>query len=65
MTYRYTPNLSFDFGYAHLFIDDPKLKNVSDNHDPTKGQSTGVHSLSGKYDASVDILSAQINWKFR
>jgi len=65
MTYRYTPNLSFDFGYAHLFVDDPKLKNVSDNHDPTEGQSTGFHSLSGKYDASVDILSAQVNWKFR
>jgi long-chain fatty acid transport protein len=65
LTYRYTPNLSFDFGYAHIFVDDPKLKNVSDNHDPTEGQTTGVHSLSGKYDASVDILSAQVNWRFR
>jgi long-chain fatty acid transport protein len=65
MTYRHTPNLSFDFGYAHIFVDDPKLKNVSDNHDPSKGQSTGFHSLSGEYDASVDILSAQVNWKFK
>jgi long-chain fatty acid transport protein len=65
MTYRHSPNLSFDFGYAHIFVDDPKLKNVSDNHDPKKGQTTGVHSLSGDYDASVDILSAQVNWKFR
>ena len=67
MTYRYTPNLTFDFGYAHLFVDDPKLNNVSDNHNPnaTPPQSTGVHSLSGKYDASVDIFGAQVNWKFR
>lgn len=65
MTYRHTPNLTFDFGYAHLFVDDPKLKNVSDNHDPSQGQTTGFHSLSGEYDASVDILSAQVNWKFR
>lgn len=65
MTYRHTPNLSFDFGYAHIFVDDPKLKGVPDNHNPTDGQTTGVHELSGKYDASVDILSAQVNWKFR
>jgi len=65
MTYRHTPNLSFDFGYAHIFVDDPKLKNVSDNHDPSQGQTTGFHSLSGDYDASVDILSAQVNWKFK
>ena len=65
MTYRHTPNLSFDFGYAHIFVDDPKLKNVSDNHDPSAGQTTGFHSLSGDYDASVDILSAQVNWKFK
>ena len=65
MTYRYTPNLTFDFGYAHLFVDDPKLKGVSDNHLPTSGQTTGSHSLSGKYDSSVDMLSAQVNWKFR
>ena len=65
MTYRHTPNLSFDFGYAHIFVDDPKMKGVSDNHNPKAGQSTGFHSLSGEYDASVDILSAQVNWKFR
>jgi len=64
-TYRYSPAITFDFGYAHLFVKDPKLKGVSDNHDPTQGQTTGAHRLSGDYDASVDILSAQVNWKFR
>jgi len=56
-TYRYSPNLTFDFGYAHIFVDDPKLKDVPDND--------GLHLVSGKYDASVDILSAQVNWKFK
>jgi len=68
LTYSHTPNLSFDFGYAHLFVDDPELDGVSDNNDPTlpfPAGLTGFHSVSGKYDAAVDILSAQINWRFR
>ena len=67
LTYSHTPNLSFDFGYAHLFVDDPKLDDVSDNNNPTLGLAgfTGFHSASGKYDAAVDILSAQVNWRFK
>lgn len=68
LTYSHTPNLSFDFGYAHLFVDDPKLDDVSDNNDPTLPFPvglTGFHSASGKYDAAVDILSAQVNWRFK
>ena len=67
LTYSHTPNLSYDFGYAHLFVDDPKLDDVSDNNDPTLPFPvglTGFHSVSGKYDAAVDILSAQVNWRF-
>ena len=65
MTYRHSPSLTFDLGYAHIFVEDPELKNVSDNHDPTAGQTTGSHLLSGEYDASVDIIGAQVNWKFK
>jgi long-chain fatty acid transport protein len=67
LTYSHTRNLSFDFGYAHLFVDDPKLDDISDNNDPTLPFPvglTGFHSVSGKYDAAVDILSAQVNWRF-
>jgi long-chain fatty acid transport protein len=64
-TYRYSPDITFDFGYAHLFVDDPKLDRVSDNYDPTTGLSTGFHTVSGKYDASVDILGVAVNWKFK
>lgn len=55
-TYTHSQSLTFDFGYAHLFVDDPKLDNVPDDD--------GVHLVSGKYDSSVDIFSAQVNWRF-
>jgi long-chain fatty acid transport protein len=67
-TWRYSPDITFDFGYAHLFVDDPKLNSVSDANDPTlpfPAGLTGFHSLSGDYDAAVDILGAQVNWKFK
>lgn len=52
--YRYSPALSFDVGYAHLFVDDPSI-----NHTDSNG-----FRVTGTYDASVDILSAQVNWNF-
>jgi long-chain fatty acid transport protein len=66
-TYRYSPELTFDFGYAHLFVDDPKLDSVSDANDPTlpfPAGVTGFHTVSGDYDASVDIFGVAVNWKF-
>jgi long-chain fatty acid transport protein len=59
--YQYSKDISFDFGYAHLFVDDPKINNP-DAHSPPL--ATGFHTLTGEYDAAVDILSAQVNWKF-
>lgn len=59
--YRYSPDLSFDIGYAHLFVKDPKI-NSPDSHTPSS--FTGLHLLTGEYDAAVDMLSAQVNWKF-
>ncbi|MCB1792741.1 MAG: outer membrane protein transport protein [Gammaproteobacteria bacterium] len=57
-----SPNMRFDFGYAHLFVDDPKInKNASIvplNEDGFRG------SLVGSYDASVDIISAQLQYIF-
>lgn len=61
--YRYSKALSFDVSYAHLFVDDPQLNTV-DAHDPTTGQTSGFHKVKGDYNAAVDILSAQVNWKF-
>jgi len=67
-TYRYSPDITVDLGYAHLFVDDPKLSGVPDNNDPTLGFPAGVtgfHSLTGDYDAAVDIIGLQVNWKFK
>lgn len=66
LTYSHSKTLSFDFGYAHLFVDDPELDGVPDNNDPTLGLagSTGFHTVSGSYDAAVDIFGAQVNWRF-
>jgi long-chain fatty acid transport protein len=67
LTYSHTRNLSFDLGYAHLFVDDPELDDVSDNNDSTQpfpAGLTGFHTVSGKYDSAVDIFGAQVNWRF-
>jgi long-chain fatty acid transport protein len=61
--YKLNKKLSFDLGYAHLFVDNPDI-NSSDAYDPTTGVNTGFHRIKGSYDAAVDILSAQVNWKF-
>ncbi|MFP5504788.1 MAG: OmpP1/FadL family transporter [Gammaproteobacteria bacterium] len=52
--YRHSPNLSFDVGYAHLFVDDTPIDHTDSNG----------FNLVGEYDSSVDILSAQMNWTF-
>jgi len=61
--YKLNKKLSFDLGYAHLFVDNPDI-NSSDAYDPTTGVNTGFHRIKGSYDAAVDILSAQVNWRF-
>lgn len=53
--YKIDANTSIDIGYSHLFVDDTDINNT----DPSFG-----HTLVGTYDASVDILSAQVNFKF-
>ncbi len=50
--YRFSPSLALDLGYAHLFVDDPKINETSSN----------AGTLSGEYDTTVDIVSAQIVW---
>jgi long-chain fatty acid transport protein len=51
--YRFSPTLGVDLGYSHLFfLDDPKINETS----------SSAGNLDGKYDASVDILSAQVVW---
>ncbi len=48
---------SIDFGYSHLFMSDTPI-----NNGPTA--STSGATLTGSYESSVDILSAQANLNF-
>lgn len=57
--YQYRENLSFDFGYAHLFVKDAKINNQFESAVPHV-----QHILEGNYEGKVDILSAQLNWIF-
>jgi long-subunit fatty acid transport protein len=51
-----TPNKKFTIGYSHIFVED---SDVVESVDPA---FKGV--VSGSYDASVDILSANFSVKF-
>jgi len=51
--YRLSDKSSLDFGYAHLFVKDARINKTE----------SGV-TLTGKYEASVDILSAQLTHNF-
>jgi len=55
-----TKDISLDFGYAHLFVTDAKINNEFES----SAAATLEHTLSGSYDAKVDIFSAQLNWNF-
>jgi long-chain fatty acid transport protein len=53
---RWSPTRFFDIdiGYAHLFVQDP-LVNITDSQG---------HNLRGKFDASVDIVSAAVTLRW-
>ena len=48
--------MSIDFGYSHLFIDDADIDNEFESSVPTVN-----HTITGEYEAEVDILSMQLN----
>ncbi len=56
--YRLSDMVSFDIGYAHLFVNDPDINKNATGEDKLKG------GLKGTFDAAIDILSAQITMRF-
>jgi len=56
--YQINKNVSFDVGYAHLFLDDTPIDNIN-----PESNGTAIE-IRGEYDLSVDIISAQFNWAF-
>lgn len=61
-SYAMNQALSFDISYTHIFVDDPAIDYVSDF--PSTPHATASSLLRGEYDASVDILSMQLNYQF-
>jgi long-chain fatty acid transport protein len=59
MGYAFSEMIGMDLGYSHLFIPDTHINNTfeSDN-------IAVQHTLTGDYEASVDIFSAQLTVKF-
>ena len=53
-SYKASNSLSFDIGYAHLFVDDTEINQVS----TTNG------NLRGNFDNNVNIFGLQLNWMF-
>jgi long-chain fatty acid transport protein len=51
--YRLSSKSTIDVGYAHLFVEDARINKTE----------SGV-TLAGTYEASVDILSAQLTHNF-
>lgn len=55
--YRISPKMSVDVGYAHLFAKDRPINQ-------SEGSTTLYGSLVGTYQVSVDIVGAQMNYRF-
>jgi long-chain fatty acid transport protein len=53
-SYRFSDHGTVHLGYAHLFIHDPHIDNLSPTGD----------RLLGEYEGDADILSAQLDWRF-
>ena len=52
--YKTSDSFGIDVAYAHVFLDDTPINNTN----------VFGHTLTGSYESSADILSAQFNWKF-
>ena len=59
LTYLLDEDLTLDVGYSHLFITDTQINNEYESSIPTLKSTQ-----NGEYKASVDILSAQLNWSY-
>lgn len=60
VTHQFDKDRSFSIGYAHLMVDDTPVNNTYES----SAASVLEHTLTGTYEASVNILSAQVSWKY-
>jgi long-chain fatty acid transport protein len=64
LSYKATDAVTLDFGYAHLFVDDPKLDKTLESTCPAVGENCLRGALKGTYDAAVDLVSLQVRVAF-
>lgn len=62
-SYRPSETFSFDIAYAHIFVSDTRINDTEVTTGGLAGAPVGS-TLDGEYEASVDILSAQVQWNF-
>jgi long-chain fatty acid transport protein len=56
--YKINDRISINTGYAHLFVEDSETRKTATGEDQFRG------GLSGSYDCSVDVISAEVTWGF-
>lgn len=56
--YKMNNNFEFNLGYTHIFVDDPAVNKTATGEDAPRG------NLVGEWDASVDIVSANVTYTF-
>jgi len=62
VTHKFDKARTFSLGYAHLMLDDTAINNTFET---TSAEGAVLeHALKGNYKASVDIISAQVSWKY-
>jgi len=59
VSHQFDKDRNFSFGFAHLMIDDTPINNTFEASTPVL-----EHTLKGNYEASVNIVSAQVSWKY-
>ncbi|PLX98942.1 MAG: hypothetical protein C0623_10755 [Desulfuromonas sp.] len=57
---EFSKTWSFEAAFAHIMTDDPVINKT----DPTSVENNTRGFLQGEYDATVNILSAQLNYNF-
>ena len=56
-SYTHNRDITIDVGYAHLFIEDTDI-------DHSNAENPAAGTITGEFDSSVDIVSAQLVWNF-
>jgi len=63
-SYSLSDSTSIDVGYTHIFVKDPEIDYSAGPHANPEPGSLPESRLIGEYDASVDIISVQLNMEF-